>query len=133
MHNRPVQDKDTEMAETQTIDAPDWDLADLFNGPGDPAIDREMSALAEQARHFRDTYAGSLPDLAGGEMAAAIASFTSLPIDLRLAWSTFPVARRAVRETDAAVDADRASSHSGLFVGDPCSTNPAAYAAREGF
>ena len=38
------------MAETQTIDAPDWDLADLFNGPGDPAIDREMSALAEQAR-----------------------------------------------------------------------------------
>ena len=49
------------MAETQTIDAPDWDLADLFNGPGDPAIDREMSALAELARHFRDTYAGRLP------------------------------------------------------------------------
>ena len=66
------------MAETQTIDAPDWDLADLFNGPSDPAIDREMSALAEQARHFRDTYAGRLPDLAGGEMAAAIASFEAM-------------------------------------------------------
>ena len=66
------------MAETQTIDAPDWDLADLFNGPGDPAIDREISALAKQARHFRDTYAGRLPDLAGGEMAAAIASFEAM-------------------------------------------------------
>ena len=78
MHSRPVQDKDTEMAETQTIDAPDWDLADLFNGPSDPVIDREMSALAVQARHFRDTYAGRLPDLAGGEMAAAIASFEAM-------------------------------------------------------
>ena len=37
MHSRPVQDKDTEMAETQTIDAPDWDLADLFMAPATPS------------------------------------------------------------------------------------------------
>ena len=78
MHSRPVHDKDTDMAETQTIDAPDWDLGDLFNGPGDPAIDREMAALAEQARHFRDAYAGRLPDITGGDMAQAIEIFEGM-------------------------------------------------------
>ena len=46
----------------------------------------------------------------------SILSVTSFPIDLRLAWGTFLVARCAVRETDTGFYANRAGSHACLLI-----------------
>ena len=55
--------------------APEWDLRDLFAGPGDPAIEAAMAAAAAKADRFARDYEGRVGDLAGAGLAEAIEAY----------------------------------------------------------
>ncbi len=43
---------------------PEWDLSDLYAGPDDPAIQRDLKEAAAEAARIKSTYQGRLADLA---------------------------------------------------------------------
>ncbi len=57
---------------------PVWDLTDLYGGPDDPALERDLKTAEERARAFRDKHAGKLGDLDGDGLAAAIAEYEAI-------------------------------------------------------
>ncbi len=53
----------------------EWDLSDLYEGPDDPRLQREMEEALSAARAFRERYHGRLADLSAGELAEATVEF----------------------------------------------------------
>ena len=58
-----------------TVPPPEWDLRDLYAGPDDPAIQRDLDEAARQARIFADAYEHRLARLDGPGLGAAIAQY----------------------------------------------------------
>jgi oligoendopeptidase F len=51
---------------------PEWDLSDLYAGPDDPAIARDMDRLREQAPAFAADYEGRLAEIDAAGLLAAV-------------------------------------------------------------
>lgn len=50
-----------------------WDLSDLYEGPDDPRLQREIDEALSAANVFRERYHGRLAELSAGELAEATA------------------------------------------------------------
>lgn len=60
------------MTETRTgAEQVRWDLADLYAGPADPALERDLTEPLDAARRFAETYRGQVADLDAPGLAAA--------------------------------------------------------------
>lgn len=57
---------------------PEWNLADLYVSPEDPAFASDMRRGEEEAKAFAETYKGKLAGLAGGDLVKAIKAYESL-------------------------------------------------------
>ncbi len=57
---------------------PEWNLADLYASPEDPAFAADMRRGEEDAKAFAETYKGKLAGLAGGDLAKAIKAYEAL-------------------------------------------------------
>lgn len=59
---------------------PDWDLSDLYSGPDDPAIQRDLKEAAAEATRMKATYQGRLAGLAqdGDKLIDAITDYEKL-------------------------------------------------------
>jgi oligoendopeptidase F len=57
---------------------PEWNLADLYASPEDPAFAADMRRGEEDAKVFAETYKGKLAGLAGGDLAKAIKAYEAL-------------------------------------------------------
>jgi oligoendopeptidase F len=57
---------------------PEWNLADLYAAPEDPAFAADMRRGEEDAKAFAETYKGKLAELAGGDLAEAIKAYEAL-------------------------------------------------------
>ena len=59
---------------------PEWDLSDLYAGPDDPEIQRDLKAAAAEATRIKATYQGRLAALAkeGGKLVDAIKDYEKL-------------------------------------------------------
>ncbi|MBK1867831.1 M3 family oligoendopeptidase [Aestuariivirga sp. YIM B02566] len=57
---------------------PEWNLADLYASPEDPAFAADMRRGEEDAKAFAETYKGKLSGLAGGDLAKAIKAYEAL-------------------------------------------------------
>ncbi|HEY8129060.1 MAG TPA: oligoendopeptidase F, partial [Hyphomicrobium sp.] len=59
---------------------PEWDLSDLYAGPDDPEIQRDLKAAAAEATRIKATYQGRLDGLAkdGGKLVDAIKDYEKL-------------------------------------------------------
>nr|HML30261.1 M3 family oligoendopeptidase [Hyphomicrobium sp.] len=59
---------------------PQWDLSDLYAGPDDPAIQRDLKAAAAEATRIKATYQGRLAELAkdGGKLIEPIKDYEKL-------------------------------------------------------
>lgn len=60
------------------IDAPTWNLADLYASPDDPAIDADLEAASGAAKQFRDDYQGKIASLEGAAFASAISRYEEI-------------------------------------------------------
>src|SRR5271156_6571259 len=66
-------------AEEKSLGAlPEWDLADLYPGPGSPELARDLAGLGAAAAAFRARYQGRLGALPGAELGAAVAEYERL-------------------------------------------------------
>ncbi|HVJ41478.1 MAG TPA: M3 family oligoendopeptidase [Dongiaceae bacterium] len=54
---------------------PNWNLADLYNGPQDAEIQRDLTAAADRSKVFRKTYEGKLASLSGAALLTAIEEY----------------------------------------------------------
>jgi len=61
---------------------PEWDLSDLYPGPGSPELAADLDTAATQARAFAEKWQGQVATLNGDELAAAIGEYER--IDERL-------------------------------------------------
>ena len=63
-------------AETRTDPGPAagvrWDLSDLYTGPDDPEIDRDLDAAMEDAQRFAEEYRGRIAELSPEALASAV-------------------------------------------------------------
>ena len=57
---------------------PEWNLADLYAGPGDTAFAADMAKGEEQAKAFARTYKGKLARISGHELAEALKIYESI-------------------------------------------------------
>ncbi|WP_368911836.1 M3 family oligoendopeptidase [Taklimakanibacter deserti] len=57
---------------------PEWNLADLYAAPDDPAFAADMKRGEEEARRFAETYKGKLSGLSGEDLAQAIRAYEAL-------------------------------------------------------
>jgi len=57
---------------------PAWDLSDLYPAIDSPAVQTDLDEAEAAARRFADTYAGTLADLPGADLAAAIQAYQGL-------------------------------------------------------
>ena len=57
---------------------PEWNLADLYASPEDPAFAADMKTGEEMARAFAETYRGKLAALTGEGLAAALKDYEAL-------------------------------------------------------
>ena len=57
---------------------PEWNLADLYTGPKDPALERDFRWGEEEAKAFRQEYEGRLAALSGAGLAKALARYEAL-------------------------------------------------------
>lgn len=57
---------------------PEWNLADLYASPEDPAFAADMRRGEDDAKAFAETYKGKLAGLAGGDLAKAIKAYEAL-------------------------------------------------------
>ncbi len=59
---------------------PQWDLSDLYSGPDDPEIQRDLKAAAAEATRIKATYQGRLGDLAkdGDKLIDAVKDYEKL-------------------------------------------------------
>lgn len=62
-------------ADTQSHSSPDvpvWNLNDLYQGPDDPAVEKDLEASETEARAFQSKYAGKLAELDGAGLGQAV-------------------------------------------------------------
>lgn len=78
-----------------------WDLGDLYAGPEDPALERDLTEPVEAARRFAATYRGRVGELAAAELAAACAAQEAVVTPLRRA-SSFADLRFSADTSDPA-------------------------------
>ncbi|MGE0241042.1 MAG: M3 family oligoendopeptidase [Parvibaculaceae bacterium] len=57
---------------------PEWNLADLYASPDDPAFAGDMKRGQAEARRFADSYKGKLSGLSGEDLAQAIRAYEGL-------------------------------------------------------
>src|SRR5881394_1454203 len=50
----------------------EWNLADLYTGPDDPQLERDLVAAVDNARSFHERYAGRIAGLEPAELANAV-------------------------------------------------------------
>ena len=55
-----------------------WNLADLYAGVDDPALDADLAAALERANAFAERYRGRVAELAAAELAEAVDEYESL-------------------------------------------------------
>jgi len=66
---------DSASASLATGSPPEWDLHDLYAGPDDPRIDRDLTQAGEQARAFATAYEHRLERLDGAGLGKAIQEY----------------------------------------------------------
>jgi oligoendopeptidase F len=54
-------------------EAVEWNLSDLYEGPGDPRIESELDEALAASQAFRERYRGKLAELAAAELNEAVA------------------------------------------------------------
>ena len=57
---------------------PVWDLSDLYRGADDPALERDLAVLEQEAAAVEDRYKGRLGELAAAELAGLVESYEAL-------------------------------------------------------
>ena len=57
---------------------PVWNLADLYTGPDDPALEADLGAADADARAFQQSFAGKLAGLDGAELGAAVQAYEAI-------------------------------------------------------
>ncbi|WP_408902464.1 M3 family oligoendopeptidase [Teichococcus vastitatis] len=57
---------------------PEWDLSDLYAGPGDPALDADLTRAETEARAFHASFANTLSALSGEALADAIGRYEAI-------------------------------------------------------
>ncbi|MBX9726998.1 MAG: hypothetical protein K2X09_07015, partial [Rickettsiales bacterium] len=57
---------------------PVWDLSDLYAGPNDPAIARDVKSFEKKATAFAKAYQGKLAKLTGDALAGALMEYETL-------------------------------------------------------
>ena len=64
--------------ETSSADGVSWDLDDLYSGPDDPQIDRDLDGALNRAKAFESVYRGKIDTDGGPEPALLLAALTEL-------------------------------------------------------
>ena len=64
-----------EAAQSELGVLPEWDLSDLYPGPDSEALGKDLHKLAEDAKAFRNQYAGRIAGLDGTELGRAIQAY----------------------------------------------------------
>ena len=64
--------------ETSSADGVSWDLEDLYSGPDDPRIDRDLDGALDRAKAFESVYRGKIGTDGGPEPALLLAALTEL-------------------------------------------------------
>ncbi|MEQ8227142.1 MAG: M3 family oligoendopeptidase [Rhodospirillales bacterium] len=59
-------------------DLPRWNLADLYQGTDDPAIETDLAWAGDAAKAFSDAYKGRLADLSGDGLGKAVAEYEAI-------------------------------------------------------
>lgn len=82
---------------------PQWDLSDLYAGPDDPAIQRDLKEAAAEATRMKATYQGRLAELAkdGGKLIQPIKDYEKLS-DLAGKLGSFSGLYYVLNQTDPA-------------------------------
>lgn len=57
---------------------PNWNLADLYAGTSDPALERDLKSLATQSGEFKRAYEGKLAGLSGVDLLAALTAYEKM-------------------------------------------------------
>jgi oligoendopeptidase F len=57
---------------------PNWNLADLYDGPQSPALEADLARAQSLAEAFQSRWAGRIATLAGHDLAAAIAEYEQI-------------------------------------------------------
>jgi oligoendopeptidase F len=63
---------------TQLANLPEWNLADLYTSPDDPAFKRDLDLSLKRAQDFQKRYEGELANLSGADLASAISAYDEL-------------------------------------------------------
>jgi oligoendopeptidase F len=58
--------------------APEWNLADLYDGPDAPALEADVQEAANRAKAFNGRFAGTLAGLDGATLGEAIAEYEAI-------------------------------------------------------
>ena len=66
------------MSQAATETPPEWDLADLYDGPDAPALEADVEEAAARAKAFNGRYAGTLAGLDGAALGDGIAEFEAI-------------------------------------------------------
>jgi len=72
----PAQSSPDTAAETGVL--PEWNLADLYDGPDSVALTKDLDDTAKAAAAFKARHAGKVADLSGAELGAGIAEYERL-------------------------------------------------------
>jgi len=71
--------KDLVMPDSVALDTlPEWNLADLYGGIHDPAIDADLEAALHKAQGLAASAKGKMAELSGDELAAAVATYEEI-------------------------------------------------------
>ncbi|MBT6607021.1 MAG: M3 family oligoendopeptidase [Rhodospirillaceae bacterium] len=66
------------MSSENTAKLPEWDLADLYDGPEAPGLEFDLNAAEKAAGVLKDTYQGKLASLDGAGLGVAIAAYEAM-------------------------------------------------------
>jgi len=67
---------DTSAAQTDTL--PAWDLSDLYRSPDSPEVAADFATAEKMARDFAQAHAGTLAEMSGAALAAAIVKYEGI-------------------------------------------------------
>ncbi len=66
------------MAVADQVDAPSWDLSDLYSGLEDPKFETDLAQLQQEAAQFRTTYRGHVQDLSAVQLLECLQKLESI-------------------------------------------------------
>ncbi len=75
---RPPRDAADPAGSAPFGDLPEWALGDLYAGPDDPALTRDLETARAGAAAFAERYEGKLGNLSGDALAEAVAAYETL-------------------------------------------------------